>query len=738
MSITILLLFIPSSEAFSSRKITAGTCPKISIKGWGYARQQQQQGNQNRRYSSPASSPSTRRYSIFYDDFEDFTTNTNINKEGNEDVVVGNNNSSDEDDMLFASSLKARQDVLHTEKQQRHKQQKEQNEEENMEKERLKHNWREANCVSTVRLSLEDDWIRRIAIDLYPIVVCGTSRGNLYLGDLDSGDEIDCLESVHASTGDVAELLTFNKNEKSDSNSDTAVPLGLSNCLQALYDGHDGNGPFAIAVKNDLIVSSGREGGIHACTIVGKEVDIPNSSSSSSSNSNGRSSGRGLNTATKQTKLKLQREGKFRGLEEAAIITVDDKTKGESDTNDKKNRAQSQSQQPPPLITSLKFDDRGTLWAGGYDGTLRGYHHKELDVDDRPLMLRQKHPDYEIDVGSPIIDMSIQEETGVIVVTTETEGVFVYSLDMDVRSGDGRDKRRTCLLHVNPFAGRGSYLTKEGNQGQKQFCRTAMIVRNNDNHNNNNSTDITNKSNTNIINDITDKEIGKTTHTLIVGGSFGHMYQFTIRLYGDTTRTTCATSTTTTASEDDDSPPSRPIAVSSVSAESMQKFRPKHMGPIVSLASPSPGLFVTASQDGTMRVWDCSNNDDDNDTNDIHTRVEKALDVVVEEEDDEDADGVEEEKDEGKEGDFRSRLRAARKQQRKKKNNNPKVLYALSGYKVWLGSIFANGSKLVSDGADNSIIVHSFDSNEEEILRSQQDDEEDGEKGEEDPFGAFS
>jgi len=727
------------------------------MQGWGWdcarqlqQQQQQQQGHQNRRYSSPVSSSSlTRLCSIFYDDFEDFTTNTNINKEGNEDVVVGNNNSGDEDDMLFASSLKARQDVLHTEKQQRHKQQKEQKEEENIEKERLKHNWREANCVSTVRLSLEDDWIRRIAIDLYPIVVCGTSRGNLYLGDLDSGDEIDCLESVHASTGDVTELLTFDKNEKSDSNSDTVVPLGLSNCLQALYDGHDGNGPFAIAVKNDLIVSSGREGGIHACTIVGKEMDVPNSSSSS--NSNGRSSGRGLNTATKQTKLKLQREGKFRGLEEAAITPVDDTTKGESDTNNNKNRAQSQSQsrQPPPLITSLKFDDRGTLWAGGYDGTLRGYHHEELDVDDRPLMLRQKHPDYEIDVGSPIIDLSIQEETGVIVVTTETEGVFVYSLDMDVRSGDGRDKRRTCLLHVNPFAGRGSYLTKEGNQGQKQFCRTAMIVRNNDNHNNNNSTDITNKSNTNIntniINEITDKEIGKTAHTLIVGGSFGHMYQFTIRLYGDTARTTSATTTTTTSDDDDDSPPSRPIAVSSVSAESMQKFRPKHMGPIVSLASPSPGLFVTASQDGTMRVWDCSNNDDDNnDTNDIHTRVEKALDVVVEEEEeddedaDEDADGVEEEKDEGKEGDFRSRLRAARKEQRKKKNNNPKVLYALSGYKVWLGSIFANGSKLVSDGADNSIIVHSFDSNEEEILRSQQDDEEEGEKGEEDPFGALS
>ena len=67
------------------------------------------------------------------------------------------------------------------------------------------------------------------------------------------------------------------------------VPLGLSNCihLQVLYGGHDGNGPFVIAVKNDLVVSSNsnKEGGIHACTIVGKEVDVLNNSSSSSSSS---------------------------------------------------------------------------------------------------------------------------------------------------------------------------------------------------------------------------------------------------------------------------------------------------------------------------------------------------------------------------------------------------------------------------------------------------------------------
>ena len=180
-----------------------------------------------------------------------------------------------------------------------------------------------------------------------------------------------------------------------------------------------------------------------------------------------------------------------------------------------------------------------------------------------------------------------------------------------------------------------------------------------------------------------------------------------------------------------------------VSAESMQKIRPKHMGPIVSLASPSPGLFITASHDGTIRVWDCSNNN-------ISSRVEKKK---KEEEDDDDDDededvvaSTDKEKDEDDDDDDdslsssssrSSSKRSTKTATTKKKTKIPKVLYALSGYKVWLGSICANGRKLVSDGADNTIIVHSFDEDEEEILRSQQEDDEDDTAGE-DPFNTFS
>jgi len=334
----------------------------------------------------------------------------------------------------------------------------------------------------------------------------------------------------------------------------------------------------------------------------------------------------------------LQREGSFRGLEGSI----------DSDGNTT----------PPPLITSLVFDDRGTLWAGGYDGKLRGYHHEELDRDDRLLMLRQKRPDFDIDVGSPILDMNVQDETGIIVVTTQTQGVFLYSLH------DGR-----FLLQIDPFATKRRRNLSGQPSGSRQFSRTAMIVRND----NSTSTTIT------ASNEISYDGEGSGA-LLIIGGSYGHLYQVPISIVRD------------------DQNPSRTMLAT---VEGISKIRPKHMGPVVSIASPSPGLFVTASHDGTMRVWDCALGGDD----------------------DEDDEEEEADDDEGFTDEEKSVLAASDGIIAKPKM--PKVLYALSGYKVWLGSVFANDRKLVSDGADNTVIVHSFDEDEDAILRSQQEDDED-------------
>lgn len=680
-----------------------------------HTRQQQQQQDQrlnlfqnHNHYHGATRSSSTRLYSIFYDDFEDFYSHDNNNNDEEAsskrstalDINSNSNTVNDDnDDADLFASLKARQTAIQQEKKQVRQEETVMKEEDRSEAQRLRFNWDEANCLSTVRVTL-DDWVRRLAVDLYPLVVCGSARGNLYLADLEEGDVMDCLEKVHTSEG-ILELITSSSNSTTTTNGNN-YPNHLAQCLKALYDGHDGNGPLAIAVKKDLIVSSGREGGIHACTIVGKEVDVPSGTRGGT---------------TKQTKLKLQREGKFRGLEES-----------------RSPASSSSPSSPPPLITSLAFDDRGTLWAGSYDeGIVRGYQYEEYDLDDRPLMVRQKSPDYSINVGAPILDMNIQDETGILVVTTETQGVFLYSLDENDTTTTGGNGKK-LLLHVDPFSGR-SYVTRDGegtviSSGQKQFCRTAMIVRND-----NATTTTTASSSSMIINEITDKEIGKSTQSLIIGGSFGHIYQYTIRLYGNTTTITSTSPTTVTM----------------VSAESMQKIRPKHMGPVVSLASPSPGLFITASHDGTMRVWDCGNNDENGDDEDENSfiNVEKLVDEEVAKMLDDDKEGDENDDDDDDDSSSisssstiettKAMQEEPRKKTKKQRRQRPNVLYALSGYKVWLGSVFANERKLVSDGADNTIIVHSFDEDDEVILRSQQEDDEDDQLGgDEDPFGLLS
>lgn len=83
--------------------------------------------------------------------------------------------------------------------------------------------------------------------------------------------------------------------------------------------------------------------------------------------------------------------------------------------------------------------------------------------------------------------------------------------------------------------------------------------------------------------------------------------------------------------------------------ETMYPLRPRHFGPIHCMTSPSPGLLVTAGQDGTMRVWDMP---------------------------------------------------------------NKRCLYQFVGYKVWIGSLWSDGVRLVSDGADNTLIMHNFAADE--------------------------
>eukprot|EP00984_Skeletonema_dohrnii_P021882 scaffold11040_cov142-Skeletonema_dohrnii-CCMP3373.AAC.4 len=95
---------------------------------------------------------------------------------------------------------------------------------------------------------------------------------------------------------------------------------------------------------------------------------------------------------------------------------------------------------------------------------------------------------------------------------------------------------------------------------------------------------------------------------------------------------------------------------------------PKHTGPCLTLASQNEGttegLFCSGGQDGTVRVW----------TSNDHESGSRGTDVVNSE------------------------------QQRPA----AKCIYALTGYKLWLGSICTDGRRIVSDGGENSLIVRDF------------------------------
>jgi len=278
------------------------------------------------------------------------------------------------------------------------------------------------------------------------------------------------------------------------------------------------------------------------------------------------------------------------------------------------------------LITSLAFDSSGTLWVGGYDGSLKGYDAEEMDTDNRPMLLRQKYPMFKAELDSPILSIRINDEIGCGVGTTRDYGVFLFSID------DGQ-----VFATWKPVGKRD------------EFFRTAILVQN-------------------------DQEPeGACSWSVVCGGSDGSIFQRPLNVDA------LSRSVSNKA-------PFRDM-IEGNTHELPSKLRPNHQGAVLAMASPFPGLLVTGAQDGNVRVWDCSSQTT--------------------------ADGdVEEEENEAQYDDIGAT------------DNRPRCLYAMTGYKVWLGSIFAGKTKLVSDGADNTIIVHSFDGEEDMMLRD--DDEEGG------------
>lgn len=88
-------------------------------------------------------------------------------------------------------------------------------------------------------------------------------------------------------------------------------------------------------------------------------------------------------------------------------------------------------------------------------------------------------------------------------------------------------------------------------------------------------------------------------------------------------------------------------------------IKPRHVGPVMCITSPGDGRFVSGGQDGALRIWDCS---------DENLGTDSISGAQI----------------------------------------DTKCLYALTGYKLWLGSAVSDGKRLVSDGGENSVIVRDF------------------------------
>jgi WD40 repeat protein len=101
------------------------------------------------------------------------------------------------------------------------------------------YNWRNSKCKSSLPLSFPD-WVRRLDMGDYPLVAVGSSSGNIFCANLETGKAL----------------------ARSYQQEDEEELEGLDDILNILYSSYDGGGTIAIAMHKDLICSAGRQGSV--------------------------------------------------------------------------------------------------------------------------------------------------------------------------------------------------------------------------------------------------------------------------------------------------------------------------------------------------------------------------------------------------------------------------------------------------------------------------------------------
>jgi len=233
----------------------------------------------------------------------------------------GSSNKSGDDNFLLAS-LKKRAEELETQN------------------EALLKRWKDAKCVSKARIVI-DDWVRRISLGKWPYIAIGSASGSIYLADCNNCEVIAEVKDIHSPTGGDEEALRY------------------------LYGAYDGGGTLAIAMRGDIVVSAGREGGAKVFRVVTTEEDEKN-----------------------PTKKKFVSVGEIPSLKGA-------------------------------LVTSLYLDNEDKLWVGCYDGTLHRFDF-DSEASQKPMMLR---------LESGVLCVDVNNDIGLVVCGLDNGSVKMFSTD---------------------------------------------------------------------------------------------------------------------------------------------------------------------------------------------------------------------------------------------------------------------------------------------------------------------
>ena len=455
------------------------------------------------------------------------------------------------------------------------------------------------------------DWVRRVSIGSYPRVVCGSASGGVFVADVERGKLLGSASRAHWPSS-----VSSSSSPDGDDDIQDDLLAHDEDLVRLLYGDYDGGGVLAVAMTrgagtDDLVASAGREGGIKLHRWI-----------------------RGLRSSSRLT---------GDGIDELEF--VGSVRMGCDDDDDDDDDA---------VVTCLRFDSLGRrLYAAGSDGRLTILTFENtVDIVEgiRKTMIppwlssssysrrserRQSSP-LSLAV-SPILSLDVSEALDMLATAHANGDVRIYSLDADNERCSREDGDALPLLGVwNPFA----------DTNDACHARSVAFV----------------SCGTEQGGDDSDENDDDPSWSIVAGGGNGRLWVQEIHPSYYDHITTTASPTTAAKKTNNRNNNEKGQRITSTAAtmpplfreNSMQQIKPSHRGPVLSMASRSGGILISAGHDGMLRV----------------SSISKPV---------------------------------------------PKALYGLGGYKVWIGSICIDdeGKRLLSDGRDDVVVVHDFSKEDE-------------------------